>query len=88
MIHDHALIEQCQDEVDQALHKLAAAHVGDGFILDWTVSVERDDGEGNRSFLVFTSPTMTSWKLLGFAKWTKKRLQDWGNAVLYGGYEE
>lgn len=87
MDHDHALIERCQNEVDRALHALAAANVGDGFILDWTVSLERDDGQGNRAFLVFTSPTMTAWKLFGFAKWTAKRLKDWANSMLYGEFE-
>lgn len=72
---DRTQLEQCQLDLDRAIQNYVSAVQGPGVVLDWSLSVERDDGEGTRQFLSYLSPTMTGWKLVGFAEWTYTRLR-------------
>lgn len=52
-------------------------------VVDWSICVERADENGGRLFLTYFSPTMTAWKLSGFAEWSYHRLKHLAGSVLH-----
>lgn len=72
---DAEAVKAAQHEFDKAVQVFTRETLGNsGIVLDWVLSLEQDDGEGHRTFWVLAGPTMTAWKLWGFAQWASNRM--------------
>ena len=78
-------LDTARSDLEHAIQAYVREATDGGIVLDWVLSVERDDGEGNRSLLVYPGPTLTAWKALGFGTWIYRRLTRLAEVVLDAG---
>lgn len=83
---DPVAVKERLDDLDRAIQAYVAEATATpaSVVVDWSICVERADENGSRTFLSYFSPTMTPWKVSGFAEWSYHRLKQLAGSILHG----